>query len=142
MKYKNETIITIIISILMIFLRIINVLQIENQLGQPIVILVLILIFSFISIYIQKKIDNNYNLALPNYNNLDILKYVSAILIIILHLRPFLNHSNQFDLAFNNIITRICVPVFFLITGYFVAKKEKDDPDYIKYYIKNKYHYI
>lgn len=67
---------------------------------------------------------------------MDILKYISSILIIILHLRPFLNFSNELDLAFNNIITRICVPIFFIITGYFVAKKEKNNPNYIKDYIR------
>lgn len=73
---------------------------------------------------------------LLNYKNLDILKYISSILIIILHLRPFLNFSNELDLAFNNIITRICVPIFFIITGYFVAKKGKNNPNYIKDYIR------
>lgn len=137
MKYKNELIITIIISILIIFLRMINVLQIDNALGKPIVMIFLIAMFSFISITIQKKIDENYNKGSLNYNNLDILKYISAILIVILHLRPFINYSNELDITFNNIITRICVPIFFLITGYFVAKKENNNPDYIKGYIKN-----
>lgn len=136
MKYKNEFIITIIISILIIFLRLINVLQIENGLGHPITMIILIFIFSFISIFVQRRIDKNFESESLNYDNLDILKYISAILIIILHLRPFQNYSNELDLAFNNIITRICVPIFFLITGYFVAKKENSKDDYIKYYIK------
>lgn len=136
MKYKKELIITIIISVLIIFLKLINVLQVENGLGQPIIMIVLICFLSFISIFIQKRIDKNYELKLLNYDNLDILKYISAFLIIILHLRPFQNYSNELDLAFNNIITRICVPIFFLITGYFVAKKEKDKDNYIKNYIR------
>ena len=52
-------------------------------------------------------------------------------------MRPFLGTSNQLDLAFNNIVSRICVPFFFVVTGYFVAKKEKDNPNYIKKYIKS-----
>lgn len=136
MKYKNEIIIIVIISILIIFLELINVLQIENGLGYPIIMIVLIFGFSVVSISIQKRIDKNYELRSLNYDNLDILKYISAILIIILHLRPFQNHSNELDLAFNNIITRICVPIFFVITGYFVAKKERGKENYIKNYIK------
>lgn len=136
MKYKNESVITLIITILVLFLKYINVLQIENNLGHPISMIILIIVFSFVAIYIQKDIDKNYQLKRLNYNNLDILKYISAILIVILHLRPFLNFSNELDLAFNNIITRICVPIFFVITGYFVAKKEKRNPNYIKDYIK------
>ncbi len=136
MKYKNEIIITFIITLLVIFLRLINVFQVENKLGYPISMILIIIIFSVLSITIQKKINKNYKSNKLSYENLDILKYISAILIIILHLRPFINYSNELDLAFNNIITRICVPIFFLITGYFVAKKEKDNKDYISNYIK------
>lgn len=136
MRYRNEIIITFIITLLVLFLRLINVFQVENGLGHPIIMVIIILIFSTLSITIQKKIDKNYNSNKISYENLDILKYISAILIIILHLRPFINYSNEFDLAFNNIITRICVPIFFLITGYFVAKKEQGNKDYINNYIK------
>ena len=136
MRYKNELIITFIITLLVLFLRLINVFQVENGLGYPLTTIMIVLICSMLSITIQKKIDKNYNSNKISYENLDILKYICAILIIILHLRPFINYSNEFDLAFNNIITRICVPIFFLITGYFVAKKEKDNKDYINTYIK------
>ena len=136
MKYRNEIVITLIITILVLFLRWMNILQIENNLGKPLIMVCLIIICSFISILFQNDIDKNHNNNNLNHKNIDILKYVCAILIIILHLRPFQNFSDELDLAFNNIITRICVPMFFLITGYFVAKKEKDSPNYIKNYIK------
>lgn len=136
MKYKNEIIITFIITFLVLFLKFINVFQIENKLGYPIIMILIILIFSMLSIFIQKIIDKNYESKKVNYENLDILKYISAILIIILHLRPFIDFSNELDLAFNNIITRICVPIFFVITGYFVAKKEITNNNYINDYIK------
>ena len=136
MKFKSKIIITLIIAILVLFLKLINVLQIENGLGNPFIIILMIICFSSITIFIQKNIDKNYNENKVNYQNLDILKYLSAILIMILHLRPFINFSGQLDLAFNNIITRICVPIFFIITGYFVAKKEKNNENYIKDYVK------
>ena len=136
MRYKSEMIITLTITILVLFLKFINVLQVENGLGNPFIIILMIICFSFITIFIQKNIDKNYKKNKVNYQNLDILKYLSAILIMILHLRPFINFSDQLDLAFNNIITRICVPIFFIITGYFVAKKEKNNENYIKDYIK------
>ena len=136
MRYKKEIIIIGIITLLVLFLRIINVFQIENGLANPFVMILIIIIFSFITIQIQRNIDHNYQRHKMFYSNLDILKYISSILIIILHLRPFLNISNELDLAFNNIITRICVPIFFIITGYFVAKKEKDNLNYIDHYIK------
>lgn len=136
MKYKNEIVILFIITILVLFLRFINVFQMENHLGTPFIMVWMIVCFSLITIWIQKNIDNNYKKNKLNYQNLDILKYIFAILIMILHLRPFINFSDQLDLVFNNIITRICVPIFFLITGYFVAKKEKENENYIKNYIE------
>ena len=137
MKYKKEIIITIFITIIVLVLRFFNVLQIENNLGTPISMFFLILICSFLSIMIQNDIDKNHEEKKLQYQNIDILKYVCAILIILCHLRPFQNFSNELDLAFNNIITRVCVPMFFLITGYFVAQKEVKNPSYIKAYIKN-----
>ena len=136
MKYKDKIIITSVIAILILFLKLINVFQIENGLGYPFTIILMIICFSFITICIQKNIDGNYKINKLYYQNLNVLKYISSILIIVLHLRPFLNFSNELDLAFNNIVTRICVPIFFMITGYFVAKKEKENKNYIKDYIK------
>lgn len=137
MKYKKEGIIIIIISILVLFLKYINVLQTENGLGLPYILFIFIVFFSFLSIKIQNNIDINKQENSLNYYNLDILKYIFSILIIILHLRPFYHYSNELDLAFNNIVTRICVPIYFVITGYFVAINEKKKEDYIKTYIKN-----
>lgn len=70
------------------------------------------------------------------YHNLDVIKYVFSLLIIILHLRPFFQNNQFLDVVFNNMITRVCVPVYFMITGYFVAVKEKEDGQYIGRYIR------
>ena len=136
MRYRDEIITTSIIIILILFLRMINVFQFESGFVNSFIMLLTIIIFSFIVTKIQHNIDKNYRNQKKFYQNLDILKYFSAILIIILHLRPFHNFSRELDLAFNNIITRICVPVFFLITGYFIAKKETNNTNYIDTYIK------
>lgn len=136
MKLKNKLFIIFIITLLVWFLRIINVLQYDNKLSYPIVLVTMIALFSYITIYIQENIDDNYHQHKIYYQNLNILKYVLSILVIILHLRPFIHYSNELDLAFNNIVSRICVPLFFIITGYFVAKKEKDKSNYIDTYIK------
>lgn len=137
MKYKREAIVIAFVTTIILFLRHINILQIDgNGLGRPIVIIFMIAFFGIFAIKIQRKIDKNYESGNIHYSNLDILKYICSILIMILHLRPFLNYSDQLDLTFNNIITRTCVPVFFVITGYFIAMKEKENPNYIKQYIK------
>ena len=60
MRYKNEIIITLIITMLVLFLRIINVFQNENGLANPLIMILIIIIFSFITIKIQHNINKNY----------------------------------------------------------------------------------
>ena len=55
MKYKNEIIITFIITLLVIFLRLINVFQVENKLGYPISMILIIIILVISIIRIRKK---------------------------------------------------------------------------------------
>lgn len=136
MKLKNKLFMTIIMTLLVLFLRVINVLQYENKLAYPFSMMLMIVFLSVITIYIQENIDHNYQQQKVYYQNLNILKYILSILVIILHLRPFIHYSNELDLAFNNIVSRISVPLFFIITGYFVAKKEKEKNNYIDTYIK------
>ena len=136
LKNKKIYVITIISIILVLFLRLINVLQIENGLGQPLALIGIVIFLSTSLFLIQSNIDKNHAKSLLFYKNLDILKFISSILIIILHIRPFIGFSNELDLFFNNIITRFCVPLFFVITGYFVAKKEDNNRNYIDKYIK------
>ncbi len=136
MKYQRELFITCVVFVLALILKTINVFQVENQLALPLPFLTIVVIVSMVILFTQNKIDKNYETEQIHYSNLDYLKYIFAILILILHFRPFLYSSDKLDLAFNNIVTRICVPFFFLITGYFVAKKEKKNGDYIGLYIK------
>ncbi len=98
--------------------------------------LVIVLAFTFlIYLYRHRAVDDNQSTRL-NYGNLNIVKYVLALIIIITHLRPFLNYNRELDVLFNNMISRICVPFFLLTTGYFVANKEKSDSGYILKYVK------
>ena len=127
----------IIVFLLILFLRLVNIFQKENGLGHPLIMIFITIIVSIIVVFIEYRIDKNYNDNKLNYDNIDFFRYIFSIIIIVLHMRPFLETSNQLDLAFNNIVSRICVPFFFVVTGYFVAKKEKDNPNYIKKYIKS-----
>lgn len=140
MKHKNKILIASIITILTLFLILIIILQTKNKYLSIITIFLMIIVFSFIAVFIQKDIDENHKNNKVNYQNLDILKYICSILIIILHLKPFLNYSSELHFAFNNVISRTCVPIFFICTGYFVSKKERDNPDYIRNYLKRILH--
>ena len=54
MKLKNKLFIIFIMTLLIFFLRIINVLQYENELANPFVMASMIAFFSFITISIQE----------------------------------------------------------------------------------------
>lgn len=91
---------------------------------------------ALVSVFLQKNISTCMDADRKQYSSIDLLKYICAVLIIILHLRPFLHGDSAADLFFNNIVSRIGVTSFFVITGYFAAEKEKKDPFYIRRYIR------
>lgn len=132
-KLFGILIITLLIIILTLFS---TIFQKEINLSKIVISLIIMVMASVISIIVQKKIDFNYKKDCQNHSNIDFMKYILSIIIIIVHLRPFLYVSNQLDVTFNNIIGRICVPFFFVITGYFVGKKDDIDGNYINIYIK------
>ncbi len=123
-------------TLIVLILMKIGFFKLESSFGYPFNVLIIILLLTMDILLFQQDIDKNHDAGKLNYNNVDILKYVCSILILLLHLRPFEAYSSGLDFFFNNIITRLCAPTFFLITGYFVAKNERKDPEYIKKFIK------
>lgn len=81
-----------------------------------------------------KKASKKLN---DKYYNLDIVRYLSSVLILIVHLAPFVKTSRFANFLLNNTLVRICVPLFLMITGYFVIQKDEKDPKYIYKYIKS-----
>ena len=96
--------ITAVMAAVIFALRLLNVFQVENGLAHPLVMLLMIVGSSLLAIWLQRDMDANYAHQRLYYPNLNILKYVCAVLIVILHLRPFLGYSSKLDLAFNNIL--------------------------------------
>lgn len=75
------------------------------------------------------------------YNSLDLMKFISAILIIILHTSPFSSYSKIISFGFRNIVTIIAVPFFFCTSGFLFFKKisllvTKEKVIYFKKYLK------
>ncbi|QCV57064.1 acyltransferase family protein [Flavobacterium columnare] len=69
-------------------------------------------------------------------NNLDVLKIIMAFLVIALHIFPVSKATGIEGLISYEIasgITRIAVPTFFLISGYFLRNKLNDKPYLWKY---------
>ncbi|GMK37657.1 hypothetical protein PCCS19_07110 [Paenibacillus sp. CCS19] len=58
-----------------------------------------------------------------NLNNLDIMKFIAAILIVSIHTTPLLSLNETISLAFENTIARVAVPFFFAASGYLFFSK-------------------
>ncbi|MCR0578357.1 acyltransferase [[Clostridium] innocuum] len=137
MTWRKRNIIIISMSILVLLLYMTNILQKENQLGQPLAVILLAAAGSLLVIRMETHMAHHAQTGQLQYQNLDLFRFLSSIMIIILHVRPFFAVSAEVDMAINNIIGRICVPFFFLISGYFAAKQEQKKPDYIRSYIRS-----
>ena len=56
-------------------------------------------------------------------SSLDIAKFVSAILILIIHTNPFGSYSKLLSFGFRNVVCVIAVPFFFCASGYLLSEK-------------------
>lgn len=73
-------------------------------------------------------------------NNIDLLRIISSFMVVLLHtaaMGPLLvNEKGFMQTAVINSITRFCVPVFVMISGYFMLEKEKVPSFYVKRAVK------
>ena len=127
--------VTPIVFLVLCAMRRVNILQ--GIFGEPITIVLATILLSIIIAYIERNAKHSALEKKVYYENLDIVRFLFAIFVLLVHMRPFLGYNDQLDLAFNNIAGRICVPIYFMTTGYFCANKLKHDPNYIKSYIKS-----
>ena len=67
---------------------------------------------------------------------MDIFRVTCAFLVIIGHTRPFMNINNNLDFFLTNVLARIAVPFFFIVSGYFFYSNMKINNNYYKGYIK------
>lgn len=137
MTWKKRNIIIITMSFLALLLYMTTMLQRENPIGQPLTVILLAASGSLLVIRMETHMAFHAQTKQLQYQNLDLFRFLSSIIIIVLHVRPFFTVSYEIDMAINNIIGRICVPFFFFISGYFAAKQEQKKPDYIRSYIRS-----
>ncbi|MBM6678615.1 MULTISPECIES: acyltransferase [Faecalicoccus] len=72
------------------------------------------------------------------YAAVDIAKYVSALLVVCIHTFPFIDINEMLNTYFIQTICRLAVPFFFMISGYFLFRKirnEEEDKDVLKKYL-------
>lgn len=60
------------------------------------------------------------------YIAIDIFRFVCALMVISLHIRPFTDFSFELGFWMEEIISRIAVPFFFVTSGFFLAAKIQD----------------
>lgn len=70
-----------------------------------------------------------------NYKMIDIVKYLSAIMVICIHCHQ-LFPIEYYDFFVKNIICRIAVPFFFISSAYFVRKGSQKNISYVNVYLK------
>ena len=137
MTWKKRNIIIITMNFLAMLLYMTTMLQRENPFGQTLTVILLAASGSLLVIRMETHMAFHAQTKQLQYQNLDLFRFLSSIIIIVLHVRPFFTVSYEIDMAINNIIGRICVPFFFFISGYFAAKQEQKKPDYIRSYIRS-----
>ena len=71
-----------------------------------------------------------------NKMNIDVWRFIVSFLIVAIHISPFDKISPQFDFFFTRILGRIAVPLFLMITGYYILDKSINDIKRIKEYTK------
>lgn len=74
---------------------------------------------------------------LQNQNHaIDLMKYICAVFVILLHASTILSFSPAFRFIIVNVFGRVAVPFFFLTGAYFLAKNmQKKDHFYLKIYL-------
>lgn len=58
------------------------------------------------------------------YPSIDLMKFIAAILIIVLHTSPFADYSGVLNFGLRSIITVVAVPFFFCASGFLFFAKQ------------------
>lgn len=69
--------------------------------------------------------------------NLDEVRLILAFMIIGIHTFPFTCISESFDYLITRVIFRIAVPIYLMITGYYIINKSLKDKKILLKYLKN-----
>lgn len=55
-----------------------------------------------------------------NYTNLDIAKFVCALLVVMIHAEPLADTASEMNFFLVKILARVAVPLFFVMSGFFL----------------------
>lgn len=70
------------------------------------------------------------------YHAIDIMKFFSAVMVVVVHSMPLMPFSREANFIIINIVGRFAVPFFFISSGFFVSMKSRENPTYFKKYMR------
>ena len=71
-----------------------------------------------------------------NYNAIDLVKFLFAILVVVIHTYLFFEVNLNLIFTLSNILGRLVIPFYFIAAGYFLEKgKASSDEKYFRRYI-------
>ena len=84
----------------------------------------------------KRECIRKYNNNIITYDSINIMKFICAILVVVIHTNPFGTVDTVSGFIVNGVICRIAVPLFFISSGYFYYMKAKNNEEYICIYLK------
>lgn len=72
--------------------------------------------------------------------NLDTYRFLAALMVVAIHISPLVTISSEIDFYFTRVICRVAVPLFLMITGYFILDKALSNKLALISYIKKILH--
>jgi len=68
--------------------------------------------------------------------NIDVCKFIAALLVVAIHIYPFNSINPEFDYLFTRVFARVAVPFFLMVTGYFLLPNGITNTHQLKQYTK------
>ena len=69
--------------------------------------------------------------------NIDVYRFIATLMVVAIHIYPLASFSEDIDYIVTRVIFRVALPLFLMITGYFVLGKAKNNKT-----LFNKYSYF
>ena len=61
--------------------------------------------------------------SVPEYDAIDLMKFFGALMVVIIHTKPFQPYSNLLNVYTAEGVCRVAVPFFFSVSGLFLCQK-------------------
>ena len=76
---------------------------------------------------------------MKQYNQLDLFKFLSAIVVVAIHTKPFQDYSETFTWYFDAVFANMAVPFFFITSGFLLFSRLKCTEKTQQKYVVKKY---